>query len=258
MIENILSVMYDTDFQNTFEWFELSYWLMIILWISLITIVVKKRDFFRQWKFEKRVRYTLGTLLICGLISEQIWQIYKGGYNIDHSLPLSLCSVSAFFAIWMLFKKSQWAFDIVFFTGILGASWAMVFADIKYDFPHITFINFFVKHIIIIVAPIYMMQVHDFTVSIKSYYRMIISLGSMLPFVLAINLYTGANYWFIMYPVEKMPFPEILPPFPGRMIVCIVGFLVYSYVAMKVFLLITGKRKKHTEEPTRLGENIAT
>lgn len=247
MIENLLSTMYDVNFTNTFEWFELTYWLMIILWISLIVVVVKKTEFFKTWKHEKRLRYIAGTLLICGLISEQIWQIHKG-WELSASLPLSLCSVSAFFCIYMLFKKSQWAFDVVFFTGILGASWAMIFADIKYDFPHITFINFFLKHILIIVAPIYMIRVHNFKVSMGSYKRMMVSLGTLLPFVLAINLYSGANYFFIMYPVEKMPWPEVLPPFPGRMVVCAAGFLIYSFIGMKIWLAVTKSKNGEIEE----------
>ncbi|MDF2558250.1 MAG: hypothetical protein K0R71_2078 [Bacillales bacterium] len=231
-------LLFIKELEGNYQNFGFNYWLMISVTVILISFIISKKEFFKQFRYEKWLRYTAAVALLMGLISEQVWNLYNGNYNWGASLPLSLCSVSAFLSVWTLIRKSKFTFDILFFTGIGGAFLALLHADIKYDFPHITFINFYEKHIIVTLVPIYMMAVHSFLPSFRSYRRMLISLLLLLPFVTIIDLITEGNYWFIMRPEIGPNILHFLWEPPLKIIGVVVIMSGYFYLQLKVWLLL--------------------
>jgi hypothetical integral membrane protein (TIGR02206 family) len=227
--------LFEKGLAGNYENFSFNYWIMIFVTVIGGIFIIVKKDLFKQFRYEKHLRYTVATALLLGLISEQIWNIYNGNYDWGASLPLSLCSLSAILSVWTLIRRSNFTFDILFFTGIGGAMLAILHADIKYDFPHITFLNFYEKHMFVILVPIYMMAVHSFKPTVQSYKRMMTSLMTLLPIVICIDILTEGNYWFIMQPEAGPSIIQFLWEPPLKIIGIVLIMSGYFYMQLKVW-----------------------
>ena len=77
----------------------------------------------------------------------------------------------------MIVTKSYRIYEIVFFTGIIGASQAILTPNVQYAFPHFRFIEFFIAHILLIWAPLFMTWVEGYSPTLQSIKRTMVFLN---------------------------------------------------------------------------------
>lgn len=61
-------------------------------------------------------------------------------------LPFQICGVLFFIDAWVLWKRSYLAYEIAYFLTMAGTLQALITPDVRYAFPHIEFLVFFVSH----------------------------------------------------------------------------------------------------------------
>ena len=117
-------------------------------------------------------------------------------FELATSLPFELCTISLLLASIMIVTKSYRIYEIVFFTGIIGASQAILTPNLQYAFPHFRFIEYFIAHILLIWAPLFMTWVEGYRPTLQSIKRTMIFLNILIPLVSFVNYKTGGNYMF--------------------------------------------------------------
>lgn len=71
------------------------------------------------------------------LIERQDW---------THALPMHMCDWAAIAAIIALLCRNQTAYEMAYFWGLAGTLQATLTPDLKYEFPDIRFLTFFLSH----------------------------------------------------------------------------------------------------------------
>ncbi len=142
-------------------------------------------------------------LIVVTLFQElffDIFQLYIDDFDIGDDLSLHMCGLSLFISSYALYYKSQAAFEISFFWGIVGAAQAIFTPDpSRFPYGDISiFFNFF-SHGIIILNVFWLMTVDGMRCRKGSLLNtFLISNGAV--FVIGfINKIIGhdANYWFV-------------------------------------------------------------
>jgi len=177
------------------------------------------------------IRYALAVLLILMEVSLDAWNVIGGIWEATNSLPLELCSITLLLSIVMLFTRSKLLFQILFFAGIGGALQAILTPNLAYPFPHFRFYQFFVAHLAIILASLYMIWIESYRTTWKSVGYAMVFLNVLLVFVGAIDYFLGANYMFLMHKPDTASLLDFLGPYPYYLI-------VEEFVALAIFALM--------------------
>ena len=166
-------------------------------------------------KARRTIRIVLTVILLGGESSWHVWMLATGQWIIRDMLPLWLCSLSVWISAFMLLKRSQLAYEFLYFMGILGGSLALLTPDMEiYGFPHYRFIEFLMVHGALVTAPLYMTIVEGMRPTWRSIGRIGLIMLPYLGFVTLINFRLGSNY---LYTAGKLSTPsplDLLSPWP--------------------------------------------
>ncbi|PEY30148.1 TIGR02206 family membrane protein [Bacillus cereus] len=188
---------------------------MILLIIGIgVYFLYHFQDLLRKEQWNRMVRYTIAFLLIGSEIGFYMWQVKAGIFQFSTSLPLELCTISLLLATIMVITKSYKIYEIVFFTGIIGASQAILTPNLQYTFPHFRFIEYFIAHVLLIWAPLFMTWVEGYRPRLQSIKRTMIFLNALIPIISFVNYETGGNYMFLAHKPETASLLDMLGPHP--------------------------------------------
>ncbi|MFA9557054.1 TIGR02206 family membrane protein [Evansella sp. AB-rgal1] len=168
----------------------------------------------RQKSYMIKVRWVLLAILLLSEILLLIWTISNNMWTVRSNLPLNLCTISIYLSAFMLITRSYRVFEIIYFFGIGGALQALLTPDLFYTFPHFRFVHFFIAHIAIILAILYMIWVYKMTPTWKSIVKSFITLNIIAFFVFLVNIQTGANYMFLARKPKGPSILDWLGPYP--------------------------------------------
>lgn len=179
-----------------------------------------------------KVRWILFGVLVFTEIALITWTITNGFWDIRYNLPLHLCTISLFLSAYMLLTKNYRIFEVLYFFGLGGAIQAMLTPDLTYTFPHFRFFHFFIAHIAIILAVLYMVWIFKYTVTIGSLIKSFIVLNGLALIAFSVNQLTGANYMFLARKPQGPSMLDWLGPYPWyilslQLIVLVIFFLLY-------------------------------
>lgn len=196
--------------------------------LGLLVAAAVTMFFLRKRLTETRQRkLEMGTAITLIVMESlyHIWMYANGFWRAYDSLPAGLCSISLILAVVLLLTRKKVVYDILLYTGLLGATQALATPYLFYDFPHFRFIHFFYTHMMMVLVPLYFTWVKGFRPTIKSVLRLIIFLNLLMPIVMLINKLTGGNYMYLSHKPETASLLDVLGPYPWY-ILSLEGLLV--------------------------------
>ncbi|PFA25662.1 TIGR02206 family membrane protein [Bacillus cereus] len=199
------------------------------------------QDVLREQQWNVGVRYTIAFLFIGSEIGLDVWQVKAGIFQLSTSLPLELCTISLLLATVMVITKSYKIYEIVFFTGIIGASQAILTPNLQYAFPHFRFIEYFIAHVLLIWAPLFMTWVEGYRPTFQSIKRTMIFLNALIPIVSFVNYKTGGNYMFLAHKPETASLLDMLGPHPYY----IISLEVATFIGCLILYMPFARNEKH-------------
>ncbi|WP_216827682.1 YwaF family protein [Alkalihalobacterium elongatum] len=182
---------------------------LILFLLSLIWMFVH-----RDRPYMGKIRWWLLSVLVISELSIIMWSIAAGLWDIRYNLPLQLCTISIYLSSVMLITRSYRIFEFIYFFGIGGALQALITPELFYTFPHYRFWHFFIAHIAIILAILYMIWIHKYTVTWKSAMRSFVFLNILAFIAFWVNYWTGANYMFLARKPDNPSILDWLGPYP--------------------------------------------
>ncbi|RHW35689.1 TIGR02206 family membrane protein [Neobacillus notoginsengisoli] len=180
-----------------------------------------------------------------------VWMVANGFWRSFDSLPAGLCSISLILAIILLLTGKKVVYDILLYTGLLGATQALATPYLFYDFPHFRFIHFFYTHMMMVLVPLYFTWVKGYRPTIRSVFRLIIFLNLLMPVVMLINKLTGGNYMYLSHKPETASLLDVLGPYPWY-ILSLEGLLVS--LSLLLWLIFRQKGNKATVHASKRNE----
>ena len=197
----------------------------LIALISMLSILALGR--FLNKKQNTYVLYVMGLILVFSSIYSPLRSYLIGDWNTATDLPLHLCGISGLIcAILPFLKRKQVLFDFVFYTGIIGGIMSMLTPQMNsYDGSQFAYLEYYVRHSIILVMPIYLLQNYGMELTKKSMIRTFIALNVLLAIIMPFNFYVGGNYMYLAEP------PQVKNPL-------VIGEWPYYVLWFEVFMIV--------------------
>ncbi|MBO1582231.1 MULTISPECIES: YwaF family protein [Bacillus] len=202
------------------------------------------QDLLRQQQWNMIIRYTMVFLFIGSEIGLDVWQMKAGIFQLSTSLPFELCTISLVLVTIMVITKSYKIYEIVFFTGIIGASQAILTPNLQYAFPHFRFIEYFIAHVLLIWAPLFMTWVEGYRPTFQSIKRTMIFLNLLIPIISFVNYKTGGNYMFLAHKPETASLLDMLGPHPYY----IISLEIAVFIGCLLLYVPFARSEKHMQK----------
>ncbi len=236
------------DVDPAFQPFGLAHLVVITLSIALPFILAAFVRKARWPRCERIVGRLLAVLLLANYLGYEIYLGMTNGLSWEKALPFQLCDWAMIAVIVALLTGRERWLEVAYFWGIGGTAQAIVTPDLKYAFPDIRFLSFFIGHSGIVIGIAFVMIMRGFRPHFSSIWRTFA--WSELYFVLTIvvDLITGVNYGFLLH---KPGAASLLSYLSDRRAVYIfqmhllaVFFYVALYSPFAIYDLVT-RNKKH-------------
>lgn len=225
--------------KEQFQMWNLTHLLTITIIIILYSWIFILRDKLRP--FRKQIRLTIGIMIILSRVSLDIWYVTTGTWSLEYALPIELCSIASLAVGVMLLTKNHFLFETFYFIGIAGAIQALLTPDLSFGFPQFRFLQFFIDHFLLILAPLLMIWLYDYTITKRSILKAFMTINGLASIVFIINLFIDANYMFLIHKPVSASLLDLLGPYPYYLLSLEVIALIIFFI---LYLPFIRKRKK--------------
>lgn len=140
--------------------------------------------------------------------------------DIQTSIPLQLCDIAELTAAYALWSQRHWAFVLAYYWGLVLSSQALITPDIGTpaegapDFPHHLFLTFFILHVFVVWAGIYLTWGRGMRPRWRDYRFAVIVALSWVAFTLIFNTVVGTNYGYLNRKPPTASILDVLGPWP--------------------------------------------
>ena len=185
-----------------FHAFSLEHLVAIFLTITLpfaLAALVRRT----KWP---RLERAIVVVILCALIANYLGYMLfirrQGEQTWQEMLPMQMCDWAMVVIMVALWTARPFWFEVAYFWGIGGTLQAVITPNLRYAFPDIRFISFFVSHCAIIIGVVFLMLTRRIRVYPISILR--VFAWSEVYFVCAmiVDHFTQVNYGFLLYKPE--------------------------------------------------------
>ena len=197
-------------------------------------------------KLERSICFTISALLLINYVA---YLIVGRQFGITHwyrALPLQLCDWAMFVIIVALWTGNRRWLEIAYFWGIGGTLQALITPNLRYGFPDIRFISFFVAHSGIIIGIVFLMLIYGFRPRPNAVLRTFLWTEVYFVVAFSVDLLTGENYGFLLHKPVAASLLSFLsdwrPLYLVEFHVLAFAFFALLYVPFAVVDLLHGKK----------------
>ncbi|WP_138751950.1 TIGR02206 family membrane protein [Paenibacillus sinopodophylli] len=184
------------------------------LLVVIVVMVVVFRRGLREPSRNQITRWTLAAVLLCSEAALQLSYITENSWGI-YSLPLQLCSLMLLVGAVVLMTKHKALYDVLFFLGSMGALQALLTPNLDETFPHFRYFQFFIAHIGIIGAALFVVAVERYRPTFRSVLRAMLWLHILAIPAWITNYLSGTtNFMFLARKPATASLLDWLAPWP--------------------------------------------
>jgi hypothetical integral membrane protein (TIGR02206 family) len=195
-----------------FERYGLAHWVVILLTIALPFVLAAFTRKSRWPRSERIVARLLAGMLLVNYLGYEIYLATTAGLTLPKALPFQLCDwAMVTMMVALLTGRERWI-EVAYFWGIGGTLQAIITPDLKYPFPDIRFLTFFIAHSGIVVAIAFVMLVKKFRPQWISILRVFAWSELYFVLTLTVDLLTGENYGYLLHPPASASLLDLLSP----------------------------------------------
>jgi hypothetical integral membrane protein (TIGR02206 family) len=218
--------MFSVTEMRDFTFLSAPHVMALVLFVLTCFLMIFFRDKLRSCKTV--LKWMLFSLLLMSEVTHHIWLISTKQWDVS-DLPIQLCSISTFIALFLFLKESQKAFYLLFFIGTIPPILSMVTPDIAYQFPHYRFLKYFLHHSAIPLSVLYFILFENYRVPRKAILSSYLTINIMAVPVFFLNLQLGTNFFFLANPTEM----KTILSFFGK------GFFYYLNLEIAALIVFT-------------------
>jgi hypothetical integral membrane protein (TIGR02206 family) len=170
-----------------------------------------------------RVRPTLARPLCLALaagiaVNELVWYRYalaQGWVDPPHGLPLDLCDVTLWLAVFALATLAPWALETVYYLGLAGSGMALLTPDVAgVAFPSYPAVQFFVAHGGVVASALFLVFSGMFRPRPGAWWRTFLAVNGYAAAVALVNARFGTNYMYLCEKPRSGSLLDLLGPWP--------------------------------------------
>jgi hypothetical integral membrane protein (TIGR02206 family) len=236
------------DAAGAFQPFDLAHLAVIFLTIALPFVLAA---FVRKSRWP-RCEQIIGRLLAVTLALNYVgYAVYLGltaGLSWEKALPFQLCDWAMIaIIVAMLTGRERWL-EVAYFWGIGGTAQAILTPDLKYAFPDIRFLSFFITHSGIVVGIAFVMIMRGFRPHFSSVWRTFAWSELYFVMTIVVDLLTGENYGYLLHKPEASSLLSLLsdsrPLYIFQMHLLALAFYLLLYSPFAIYDLVTRRSRR--------------
>lgn len=214
-----------------FERYGVAHLVVILLTVALPFVLAAFIRKSRWPRSERIVARLLAAMLLVNYLGYEIYLVMTVGLTVPKALPFQLCDwAMVAIMVALLTGRERWL-EVAYFWGIGGTLQAILTPDLKYPFPDIRFVTFFVAHSGIVIAIAFMMIMRKFRPHWMSIVRTFAWSELYFIVTLAVDLLTGENYGYLMHPPASASLLDALSTHP-------VVYILEMHLLALIFYLV--------------------
>ncbi|MFN2497098.1 MAG: TIGR02206 family membrane protein [Pseudonocardiaceae bacterium] len=187
--------------------------LVVLAVVAVALVVIGRRQ--RGTPAQQRTSRTFAVVFALFLVPLEIFWALPAQWDVSHSLPLQLCDLAAFAAVWALWSHSATAFTLTYFWGLTLTAQAFVTPELNGpDFPALEFIMFFGLHCLVVWAGIYLTWGVGLRPDWQGYRIAVLATITWGVVMFAFNRVAGTNYGFLNAKPLAGSMLDLLGPWP--------------------------------------------
>ncbi|WHY75252.1 TIGR02206 family membrane protein [Neobacillus sp. WH10] len=191
--------MFSVTGMQGFELFSMAHMGTLVVFFAACCILVYFRN--KRKIYQQIIKWTLFILLPACEISSHLWLILTNQWEVG-DLPLQLCSLSTFLAMYLFLKKNEKVFYLFYFIGTLPPFLAMVTPEMVYTFPHFRFIEYFLHHSLLPLAVLYFIFYEGYSIPRKAILFCFVTVNIIAVPIYILNQLIGTNFFYLASPTE--------------------------------------------------------
>lgn len=207
--------------------------VLAVICASLIGIYAYRRQLTQC--INRKTEISIAFFLLLIEVFYHIWMVTTDSWKLRHAIPLELCSISLFLTVGLLLTQKKVIYEVLLFTGLLGASQALFTPYLNYDFPHFRFFHFFAVHAFLVIVPLYFTWIKGYRPTIYSVLKTMLFLNLLIPVVISVNNWTGGNYLYLSHKPDSASLLDLLGPYPWYILSLEILALVLSLLIWLLF-----------------------
>ncbi|MGM7703466.1 YwaF family protein [Pseudalkalibacillus sp. Hm43] len=192
--------MFSVTEMRTFELFSVPHITVLLMFLAVSFFMIVFRKHLKPHK--SKIKWTLFTVLVLSEVSGQIWVVATGQWDYA-SLPLHLCSISTFIALYIFLRPSKKAFYFLFFTGLIPPFLSILTPEVFYQFPHFRFLKYFLHHAAITWTVLYFIVYEGYRVPRKAIWTGFVLINAIAVPIFFLNLLLDTNFFYLANPTES-------------------------------------------------------
>ena len=196
--------------QHPFQAFGPSHLVVILLTIGLPFFLASVVHRTKSRFLERSICFAISALLLINYIAYLIVARRFGVTVWYRALPMQLCDWAMFVIIVALWTGNRRWLELAYFWGIGGTLQAIITPNLRYGFPDLRFISFFVAHSGIIIGIAFLMLIYGFRPSPKGVVRTFLWTEVYFVVAFTVDLLTGENYGFLLHKPEAASLLDFL------------------------------------------------
>ncbi|MDP9187245.1 MAG: TIGR02206 family membrane protein [Verrucomicrobiota bacterium] len=165
----------------------------------LLALVVHRT---KSCLLERSICFAISALLLINYVAYLIVARNFGVTSWYRALPLQLCDWAMAVIIVALWTGNRRWLEVAYFWGIGGTLQALITPNLRYGFPDLRFISFFVAHSGIIIGIVFLMLIYGFRPRAIGVLRTFAWTEIYFVVAFSVDLLTGENYGFLLHKPE--------------------------------------------------------
>ena len=185
-----------------FHPFSSSHLVVIILTIAipfLLALIVHRT---KSRFLERSICFAISALLLINYVAYLFVARQLGVAAWQKMLPMQLCDWAMIVIIGALWSGNRRWLEVAYFWGIGGTLQAIITPNLRYGFPDLRFVSFFVAHSGIIIGIVFLMLIYGFRPRAIGVLRTFAWTEVYFVIAFTTDLLTGENYGFLLHKPE--------------------------------------------------------
>jgi len=195
-----------------FHLFTIEYYLTVLVCTVLIIGFFLLTPKIKKMKNEKSVRYVLGIFMLLSSVTIYLYA-YSNSLPWYMYLPEATCGWAIYLGGIALITKNRTCFVLTFFWS-WGAITTLLFSNILDGPTRYNFYQFFIRHVLILIVPIYFMRILEYKLY-KSDFNLYVFItlpmaiiGGIISHI--VNKPDMLNMFYMMQPASNTPILDII------------------------------------------------
>jgi hypothetical integral membrane protein (TIGR02206 family) len=213
-------------------------WIVNNIAVLVVIIFILGLGRFLSSQNNIRVTYLMGVILFFTSVVTPLRTAINGHWNVVTDLPFHLCGISGLICSFLPFlKRKQALYDFVFYTGVIGGIMSVLTPQMNgYDGSDFAYLEYYIRHVLIFLLPLYMLQNLNIRPSKYSVLTSFIIINVLLVFIMSLNFYLGSNYMYLAEPPQANN-PLIIGVWPYYLLWFEVFIVVLMFIFYKLSIL---------------------